>query len=423
MTISPDNNTGFSLMDVISDVTHGTVAAGKAVIPTTNGVIDALDVTALKIGGVSATTGTVGVAGITATGAEINKLGGVTAGTTTASKALVVGTNKELDVLALAVSGLKIGAGAGTAMDCTAAELNKNAGVTAGTSTASKTAVLGANKNLDILALPVSGLKIGAGAGTAVDATAAELNLSNTAVAGTAVASKMLALGANKNVDTLVIADGGLFLGAGAGTSVSATAAELNLNHTAAAGTSVASKTAVLGASKNLDILGLPVSGLKVGAAGAETAVDCTAAEFNKLNGVTAGTGLASKAVILGANLDVTGLRKPPSLAHASATMSAAESGVPLVMVVDGVLTLPAASGTTTGYVAIVSCGVASGGTGVAISPNASDHIRGAGLTSVDNKDLINTGATDAIGDTATLICDGVDGWIIQSLSGIWAKE
>jgi hypothetical protein len=50
-------------------------------------------------------------------------------------------------------------------------------GVTPGTTTASKALVVGANKNLDVLALPVSGLKIGAGAGTAVDATAAELNL------------------------------------------------------------------------------------------------------------------------------------------------------------------------------------------------------------------------------------------------------
>ncbi|MBI3979653.1 MAG: hypothetical protein HY331_15845 [Chloroflexi bacterium] len=65
---------------------------------------------------------------------------------------------------------------AGTAITPTAAELNVLAAVVAGTSSASKAAVLGANKNLDILALPVSGLKVGAGAGTAVDRTAAELN-------------------------------------------------------------------------------------------------------------------------------------------------------------------------------------------------------------------------------------------------------
>ena len=62
--------------------------------------------------------------------------------------------------------------------------------------------------------------------GTAVTASAAELNLIDTSVAGTAVASKALVLGANKNVDVLAVAD--LKLGAAAGTSVTATAAELN---------------------------------------------------------------------------------------------------------------------------------------------------------------------------------------------------
>lgn len=60
-------------------------------------------------------------------------------------------------------------------------------------------------------------------------ATVAELNLIDGAIAGTAVASKALALGANKNVDTLAIADSGLKLGAGAGTAVTSTAAELNI--------------------------------------------------------------------------------------------------------------------------------------------------------------------------------------------------
>lgn len=61
-----------------------------------------------------------------------------------------------------------------------------------------------------------------------VTATTAEINLIDGAVAGTAVASKALALGADKNVDVLAIADGGLKLGAGAGTAVTATAVELN---------------------------------------------------------------------------------------------------------------------------------------------------------------------------------------------------
>ncbi len=109
-----------------------------------------------------------------------------------------------------------------------AAELNLNDGSIAGTSVASKTLALGANKNTDVLVLPVSGLFIGAGAGTAVTAAAAELNALTGVVAGTVTASKALVVGGSKELDTLSIADGGLKLGAGAGTAIAATAAELN---------------------------------------------------------------------------------------------------------------------------------------------------------------------------------------------------
>lgn len=115
----------------------------------------------------------------------------------------------------------------GTAVTATAAEINNVAGVVAGTATASKAVVLGANKNLDVLAIADGGLSLGAGAGTAITSTAAELNLLDGSIAGTAVASKALALGADKNVDVLAVAD--LKLGAGAGTSITPTAAQINL--------------------------------------------------------------------------------------------------------------------------------------------------------------------------------------------------
>lgn len=61
--------------------------------------------------------------GLTASAAELNKLDNVTAGTVTASKAVVVGAQKNVDVLA--VADLKLGAGAGTSVTATAAEINK----------------------------------------------------------------------------------------------------------------------------------------------------------------------------------------------------------------------------------------------------------------------------------------------------------
>ncbi len=92
----------------------------------------------------------------------------------------------------------------GTEITATAAELNVNTGVAAGTATASKVAVLGTNKNLDVLA--IADLKLGAGAGTSVTSTAAELNTLAGVTAGTAAASKAAVLGATKNLDTLSIA-------------------------------------------------------------------------------------------------------------------------------------------------------------------------------------------------------------------------
>ena len=171
----------------------------------------------LKIDGVKIPSGT-----------EVGVLDGVTAGTVTASKAVVVGTNKNIDTISIADGGLKLGSGAGTAVTSTAAELNLLDTSVAGTAIANKALVLGTNKNIDTLAVADGGLKLGAGAGTAVTATAAELNLLDTSVAGTAVASKALVLGADKNIDTIAIADSGLRLGSGAGTAVTATAAELN---------------------------------------------------------------------------------------------------------------------------------------------------------------------------------------------------
>jgi hypothetical protein len=64
---------------------------------------------------------------------------------------------------------------AGTAVDASAAELNKLASVTAGTVAASKAVVVDADKRVDELVIGT--LKLGAAGGTAVTATAAELNI------------------------------------------------------------------------------------------------------------------------------------------------------------------------------------------------------------------------------------------------------
>lgn len=133
----------------------------------------------------------------------------------------------ELNGTAMSATDFATAATLITDLTATATELNKNAGVTAGTATASKTAVLGANKNLDTLVLAASGLKIGSGAGTAVTATAAELNTVAGVTAGTVAASK--AIVADANGATLTLKTAALSLGtSGSETAVTASAAEIN---------------------------------------------------------------------------------------------------------------------------------------------------------------------------------------------------
>lgn len=145
--------------------------------------------------------------------------------------------------------------------------------------------------------------------------------------------------------------------------------------------------------------------------------------ELAVLDGVTAGAASASKVVVLGSSAEISGIRRKVNLAAATQTLTAAQSGEKFVGAVDAVFTLPAAAAGTKGVWYEFETGALSTGTGLSISPAAADHIRGNGFTSVDDKDLINTGATDRLGDSVRLYCDGVDGWVVEAIVGTWAKE
>ena len=96
-------------------------------------------------------------------------------------------------------------------------------------------------------------------------------------------------------------------------------------------------------------------------------------------------------------------------------TLTANESGsVVICNAADVVVTLPA---TQAGLVYTIVTKVASAGTGTSVSPNASDNINGA----ADDTDLVNTGATDAVGDSVTVVGDGAAGWLTTSVVGTWA--
>ena len=181
----------------------------------------------IEVNGVSLIDEVAALSGLEA--GEVAFLDGVTAGTVTAGKAVVTTTNKHIDALVISDGGLALGAGAGTAISATAAEINILDGATLAVAELNildgVTATAAELNILDGVTSTAAELNILDG----VTATAAEINLIDGAIAGTAVASKVLALGADKNVDVLAVADGGLALGAGAGTAITSTAAELNI--------------------------------------------------------------------------------------------------------------------------------------------------------------------------------------------------
>lgn len=128
----------------------------------------------ISVTGNATVTGSLVVGGNTISATELGYLDGITPGTVAANKAIVPTTNNHIDTIVISDSGLKLGAGAGTAVTATAAEINTLAGVTAGTTTASKAVVLDAAEHLawattssvtgsDVATLSVIDTRTGAG--------------------------------------------------------------------------------------------------------------------------------------------------------------------------------------------------------------------------------------------------------------------
>ena len=115
--------------------------------------------------------------------------------------------------------------------------------------------------------------------------TPTELNFLDGATAGTQVASKAVIADANINTGVSKVTE--LHIGAtGAETQVTSTAAELNLLDGATAGTQVASVAVIADANINTGVS--KVTELHIGATGAETQVTATGAELNLVDGFVA---------------------------------------------------------------------------------------------------------------------------------------
>ena len=108
----------------------------------------------------------------------------------------------------------------------------------------------------------------------------------------------------------------------------------------------------------------------------------------------------------------------------AAETVAAADNNTTYIAdAVDLVITLPAVATVGANFRVKAIVKTVSATTGLSLSPNSADSIYGNGFTVADDKDAVNTAATDAVGDMISLVSDGVDGWFIDGIIGTWARE
>ena len=171
------------------------------------------------------------------------------------------------------------------------------------------------------------------------------------------------------------------------------TAAQVFTTIGGAAGTATANLALVPGASQNIDQLGLPVGGLKIGPSTTETPITCSGAEINVLTAVTPGTAKASGALVLDASgfIDVL---KPKSVVAGDSSLD-----------VNGLNSTTGGSITVTGGTSSVS-GTAGGAVSLVGGTPGATGIGGAvnltGATAVANTGggVVLTGGTGGTAST-----------------------
>mgnify|MGYP001199377427 CR=1 FL=1 len=261
----------------------------------TDGALVMRDVTRITAAGAGSFVG-VAAGGAITTATSIDGSGDLTMGTIT-------------------MSGFTVDADGDTALKSLAIDNSSTIGCDADTDIMTLAAQsLALADDVDFNVAKAGGLQI---AGSAVTSTAAELNFLDGSTAGTAVASKAVVLDASRDIANLRNITG---------------AGNLNMNTISMTGFSVqddgdtalkslaVDNSSTIGCDADTDIMTFAAQSLtiandvdfNVNKAGglqiAGSAVTSTAAELNFLDGSTAGTAVASKAVVLDASKDITGL-------------------------------------------------------------------------------------------------------------------
>lgn len=139
---------------------------------------------------------------------------------------------------------------------------------------------------------------------------------------------------------------------------------------------------------------------------------------------ITKGAGLfgavdvAGTATFRGAT---NGVRGQYAAKAADYTVTAADSGTTFVNTQGASTTVFSLPATVAGLEYTFIESNASGE--ITVRPVAADKIMGKGITAADDKDYVNTGASNAVGDLITIRGDGVDGWWVVAERGTWARE
>jgi hypothetical protein len=136
---------------------------------------------------------------------------------------------------------------------------------------------------------------------TTLTSTAAELNLVDGSTAGTILNSKAVIYGAAGEVNATKLQVGGV--------DISATPAEINVLAGVTAGTVLASGGVVVDSNKDIgSFRNLTATGAITGGSFVIGSADISEAELETIDGVTAGTASASKALVLDGSSDISGI-------------------------------------------------------------------------------------------------------------------
>lgn len=88
----------------------------------------------------------------------------------------------------------------------------------------------------------------------------------------------------------------------------------------------------------------------------------------------------------------------------------------------DLVITLPTSNRDARGMeITIMNIGT-SNATGLTVAIGTGDTLYGTGITAAAGKGLINTHATEAVGDCITVVAGGANDWYLVSKIGTWAR-